>query len=139
MTRLSLPPEAAERRFRELEAAVAGRRALRRADPEAIAREHPVYTVLWDSLVWLHDYWMVLGGYVQRVAQSPAKGMEFIQCLEKSAAENKIETVTERLLALHEALTCRDPALIDAPALRRLVAVARVNCAVAAAREEAET
>lgn len=137
MTRLALPPDAAERRFREIEAAIDARRAVLRVHPETLLREHPVYTVLWDSLIWLRDYWMIIGGYVQRVAQSPAKGVEFFQCLEKSAAQNKVETVTNRLLSLYEALTCADPAQIEDPAIRRLVAVARVNAAVTAAREEA--
>lgn len=130
MTPIVVSPEEMNRRFAVLRAAVIERKKARIADPHAFngtePREHPIVAMLWDSLVWLHDYWMILTGYVEQISVR-GRANEVVTCLETSAAQNRVQTVTERLLELHHALTCANPAQIHDATLRRVVSIARLQ------------
>jgi hypothetical protein len=87
--------------------------------------ENPIYTVLWNTLTWLVDDNVFLLGYFN--AKSNGKGLQHVSCLEMSARENAIPTRTDRCLELYHALTCEDPSVIADPALRKLIAMARIQ------------
>lgn len=126
MTPIVVSPEEMNRRFLALRAAVAERKKARIADPHAHDRDHPILLMLWDSIEWLHDYWMILTGYVEQISVR-GRANEVVACLETSAAQNRVQTVTDRLLELHHALTCADPAQIHDATLRRVVSIARLQ------------
>jgi hypothetical protein len=105
--------------------AVERRRADRLSDPRRFDDEHPLLTLLWNTLEWLLADSMFIFGYLDAI--SHGQGVSHVQCLEISATQSNHVSHAERMLELYHALTCADPALIPDTTLRRVVSIARLQ------------
>ncbi len=130
MTKLVLSPEENQRRAIAMRNGVLERQ---KSEPHAFDAENPIYTVLWNTLTWLLQDNVLLLGYFQQI--SNGRGVEHVSCFEQSAQASGIVTRTERCLEIYNALTCSDPTAIEDPALRRLIASARLQDAAKVRRD----
>jgi hypothetical protein len=135
MTKLVLAPEENRRRALAMRADVENRKQRTLADRHAFDNENPIYTVLWDTLTWLVDDNVFLLGYFNAI--SNGHGLQHVSSLEESARRSGIPTRADRCLDLYAALTCEDPVVIADPALRKLIAMARLQEAATHRREVA--
>jgi len=126
----------ADRRFISMRTALEERRKRELADPHVFDTENPIYTVLWSTLLWIVQDGTLLAGYFDAISRG--RGREHVTCFEKSAHKSHIVSHSERCMDLYHALTAEDPIAIEDGALRRLIAMARVQDAAQHRRDVAE-
>ncbi len=95
-----------------------------RRDNGPPATEHPHLTALWSELEFLAQFARFLLVYLN--ARSEGNGGRIIVELEENMQTSDLETLSDRMIGIHRALTTRNPQTIPDENLRKLIQHSRL-------------